>query len=344
MIQSSRYGNPAYFTNRELSWLLFNKRVLSEARDTKLPLFERLKFLSITASNLDEFFMVRIASLKDMVTAGYSKKDIAGMTAQEQLDALGTETHELVAQQYSTYNRSLLPLLAKNGLKVVEQHEDLDEEDGRYVDRYFEENIYPVLTPMAVDSSRPFPLIRNKTLNIGALVKKKKGSTGLEIAKGVEFATVQVPSGLPRIIELPSKDVRKVILLEEIIERNMDKLFLNYDIVCSCSFRIMRDADFTIDEDEAADLLEEIEKKLKKRQWGQAIRLEVEAGIDKKLVAAESPLAAGKNDIAILDAANDRIVVFRRDVYGAVLDSDFHRGSLSAPLTWLQSHVTPLLP
>ena len=141
MIQSSRYGNPAYFTNRELSWLLFNKRVLSEARDTKLPLFERLKFLSITASNLDEFFMVRIASLKDMVTAGYSKKDIAGMTAQEQLDALGTETHELVAQQYSTYNRSLLPLLAKNGLKVVEQHEDLDEEDGRYVDRYFEENI-----------------------------------------------------------------------------------------------------------------------------------------------------------------------------------------------------------
>lgn len=315
MIQSSRYGNPAYFTNRELSWLLFNKRVLSEARDTKLPLFERLKFLSITASNLDEFFMVRIASLKDMVTAGYSKKDIAGMTAQEQLDALGTETHELVAQQYSTYNRSLLPLLSKNGLKVVEQHEDLDEEDGRYVDRYFEENIYPVLTPMAVDSSRPFPLIRNKTLNIGALVKKKKGSTGLEIAKGVEFATVQVPSGLPRIIELPSKDVRKVILLEEIIERNMDKLFLNYDIVCSCSFRIMRDADFTIDEDEAADLLEEIEKKLKKRQWGQAIRLEVEAGIDKNLLKIlEKELNVKDSDVYRIEGPLD--LTFLMKMYG----------------------------
>lgn len=311
-----KYGNPAYFTNRELSWILFDKRVLSEARDSKLPLFERLKFLSITASNLDEFFMVRIASLKDMVTAGYGKKDISGMSAQEQLDALGKVTHELVSQQYSTYNRSLLPLLKKNGLMVVEQHEDLDENDGRFVDRYFEENVYPVLTPMAVDSSRPFPLIRNKTLNIGALVKKKKGSVGLDIAKGVEFATVQVPAGLPRIIELPSDGgIRRIILLEEIIERNMDKLFLSYDIVCSCPFRIMRDADFTIDEDEAADLLEEIEKKLKKRQWGQAIRLEVEAGADKNLLKIlEKELNVKDQDVYRIEGPLD--LTFLMKMYG----------------------------
>jgi len=275
------YTNPKYYTNRELSWILFNTRVLNEARDKTIPLFERLKFLSITASNLDEFFMIRVASLKDMVSVKYDKPDIAGMTPQEQLEALDKATHELVGMQYSTYTRSLLPLLEKNGLHVIQAHEDLTKAEGEYVDRYFKDSVYPVLTPMAVDSSRPFPLIRNKSLNIGALVKKKGQDN-----KELEFATVQVPSVLPRIVELPSGngDKRKVILLEEIIEKNIEKLFLNYDIVCAHPFRIMRNADLTIAEDEAADLLKEIEKQLKKRQWGQAIRLEVEADIDKKLL------------------------------------------------------------
>jgi polyphosphate kinase len=316
MENMDQYSDPAYFTNRELSWIMFDKRVLSEARDPRLPLFERLKFLSITASNLDEFFMVRIASLKDMVSAGYSKKDISGMTAQEQLDELDKVTHELVTQQYSTYNRSLLPLLKKNGLEVIEQHERLDEGDGEFADRFFEENVYPVLTPMAVDSSRPFPLIRNRSLNIGALVTRKKGTTGLDIAKGVQFATVQVPSGLPRIVELPVRDgIRRVIPLEEIIERNMGKLFLNYDIVCSSPFRIMRDADFTIDEDEAADLLEEIEKKLKKRQWGQAIRLEVESGADRRLLdILKKELSIGDQDVYCIDGPLD--LTFLMKMYG----------------------------
>ena len=143
---------------------------------------ERLKFLSISASNLDEFFMVRVASLMDMVHAGYEKKDIAGMTAIQQLEAVNQATHEFSELQYSTYNRSLLPLMNQHGLIVVEQHEELTEEDGAFVDRYFEEHVYPVLTPMAVDSSRPFPLIRNKTLNIGALVQKKGGNEELEFA------------------------------------------------------------------------------------------------------------------------------------------------------------------
>ena len=268
-----------YYTNRELSWILFNRRVLNEARDKNIPLFERLKFLSITASNLDEFFMIRVAFLKEMVNAKYQKPDIAGMTPKEQLAHLDVAIHEVVELQYSTYNRSLVPRLKLNGLQIIGCHEELSKKEAAFVDKYFEENVYPVLTPMAVDSSRPFPLIRNKTLNIAALVRKK------DIGEELEFAMVQVPSVLSRVVELPAgQNTRKIILLEEIIERNIDKLFLNYDIVCAYPFRIMRNADLTIEEDEAADLLKEIEKQLKKRQWGEAIRLEVASHCDKRLL------------------------------------------------------------
>lgn len=273
------FGNPKYYSNRELSWILFDHRVLNEARDKNTPLFERLKFLGITASNLDEFFMIRVASLQDMVNAKYSKADIAGLTPKEQLNLLDSAIHQLVDLQYSTYNRSLVPLLRQNGLQIIRQHEELTGDEATFVDSYFEENVYPVLTPMAVDSSRPFPLIRNKSLNIAALVSKKSNKEELE------FATVQVPGVLNRIVQLPSEgEVQKIILLEEIIERNMNKLFLNYDIVCAHPYRIMRNADLTIEEDEAADLLKEIEKQLKKRQWGETIRLEVEADMDKRLL------------------------------------------------------------
>ena len=268
------------FTNRELSWLAFNKRVLSEAKDNHLPLMERLKFLSITASNLDEFFMVRVASLKDQVNSGYTKKDIAGMTSKEQIDAILKETHKFTTAQYNTYNRSFLPSLKKNGLKIVTEFEKLTEEQADYVDNYFQKEVFPVLTPMAVDSSRPFPLIRNRSLNIGALLmdKKKKGT--------IDFATVQVPSVLPRVVTIPTDgdNCTTVILLEQIIEKNIQKLFLNYRVLCQAPFRVMRNADLSIDEDEAADLLIEIEKQLKKRQWGEAIRLEVEDNIDKRLL------------------------------------------------------------
>ncbi len=278
--ETGKFTDSRYYTNRELSWILFNKRVLSEARDKQIPLMERVKFLSITASNLDEFFMVRVAALKDMMNAGYTKPDIAGLKPAEQWELVNKATHELVNLQYSTYKRSLVPLLLAGGLRIIEHHEDLTAKEIEYVDRYFMENVYPVLTPMAVDSSRPFPLIRNKSLNIGALVKKKEGEEELE------FATVQVPSVLPRIVPIPSekKGEKVIILLEELVERNIDKLFLNYNIVCAYPFRIMRNADFTIEEDETEDLLKEIERKLKRRQWGQAIRLEVESGIDKRLL------------------------------------------------------------
>lgn len=280
---NERFWESKNYVNRELSWLDFNWRVLGEAKDKTTPLFDRLKFLSITASNLDEFFMVRVASLKDMIHANYTKRDIAGLTAAEQLTAIEAKTHQLVEEQYHVYSRSLLPALRQNGLNIIASHENLTKYEGTYVDSYFEEMVYPVLTPMAVDSSRPFPLIRNKSLNIAALVKKKKGDSELD------FAMVRVPSGLPRVVVIPPEEGKEkagisVIFLEEIIERNIEKLFLNYDIICSHPFRVMRNADLSIDEDEAEDLLKEIERQLKKRQWGEAIRLDIEEKADKRLL------------------------------------------------------------
>ncbi len=302
-------GNSKVFINRELSWLEFDARVLGEAEDILNPLFERLKFLSITASNLDEFFMVRVASLKDMVNAGYTKKDIAGMTAAEQLAALDDRTHAFVKRQYKIYNDELVPALAREGFHIIGSHEELTHEQEIFVDKYFHEDVYPVLTPMAVDSSRPFPLIRNKTLNIAALLKKKNGDDG------TEFATVQVPSVLPRFVRLPGEQ-DTIILLEEIIERNIDKLFLNYDILCAYPYRIMRNADLSIDEEDAADLLKEIEKQLKKRQWGQAIRLEVQGNIDKQLLKRlKSELNITDSDIYRIDGPLD--LTFLMKLYGS---------------------------
>ena len=274
------FTKPEYYTNRELSWLEFNMRILGEARDRDNLLFERLKFLSITASNLDEFFSVRVGSLKDMVHAKYTRPDISGMTPEAQLAAISEKAHAMENMMYSTFGRSLVPALRAEGLELVTAHEAMNKKQCAFADAYFMENVYPVLTPMAMDSSRPFPLIRSKSLNIGALISKK-GEKGK-----AEFATVQVPSVLPRVIELPSSDEggRSGILLEELIERNMDKLFLNYDVVCAHPYRIMRNADLTIDEEDAEDLLKEIEKQLKKRQWGEVIRLEIQEGMNDKLL------------------------------------------------------------
>ena len=303
-MNKSTYLKPEYFYNRELSWISFNYRVLGEAQDKKIPLLDRLKFLSITASNLDEFYMVRVASLKDMVQVNYTKKDIAGMTPQQQLTAISVQTHQLMEDQYKTYNNSLIPALKKEGIQIINHHEELSPAQAKYVDTYFQSEVYPVLTPMAVDSSRPFPLIRNKSLNIGAILKMKVSDTKSDgnghfrelyithntkkkkDASDTDFATVQVPSGLPRAVEIPSEApaTRTYILLEQIIERNIHKLFLNYEVQCAFPYRVMRNADLSIEEDEAADLLMEIEKQLKKRQWGEAIRLQVEKGMDRQLL------------------------------------------------------------
>lgn len=299
-----------YYINRELSWLQFNERCLSESKDKSTPLFEKLKFLSITSSNLDEFFMVRVASLKDMIHAGYKKPDIAGMSPKQQLDAVTDAVHEFVNKQYQIYNHLLIPALKENGVEIIRDYKKLTDDEAEYIDRYFDDFVYPVLTPMAVDSSRPFPLIRNKTLNIGALVK------GKEEGDEIELAMVQVPSVLPRIMEIPeSSGVRKVMLLEQIIQRNIHKLFLNYDIVCCYPFRVGRNADLSIDEDEAEDLLKEIEKQLKRRQWGQAIRLEIEKGFDKRLLKIiTSELGVEDREVYTIDGPLD--LTFLMKMYG----------------------------
>ena len=302
--------NPEYYYNRELSWLKFDARVLSEAKDPEIGLFERLKFLSITASNLDEFFMIRVASLKDMVNADYRKADIAGLTAREQLDRIDVSTHKLVLEQYDVYN-NLMEELKDNGLTILNKNSELNSRQEKFIEKYFISNVYPVLTPMAVDSSRPFPLIRNKSLNIGAIVHKKD-----DPEKEIEFATVQVPSVLQRVIEIPSSgDVRTVILLEDMIEMYISKLFLHYDIVSTCQFRIMRNADLTIDEDEAADLLKEIERQIKKRQWGEVIRLEIDENCDEQLVAIlKNELVIKEEDIYYIGGPLD--LTFLMKIYG----------------------------
>ena len=310
--EGSEFYDPAFYTNRELSWLDFNYRILDEARDKTNPLFERLKFLSITASNLDEFFMVRVASLMDMVHAKVTKPDLAGLTPSEQLEQVEKKCHELIERQYSTLSRSLIPALRNEGYDLVINPDLLNEKQRSYLKTYFEETVYPVLTPTAVDASRPFPLIRNKSLNIGALISRRKGEgeknsegmtfiknlqkNGEKIAdkiskdkslkKGTMFATVQVPTVLPRVVRIPEEDEGNMagVLLEDLIRMNLDSLFSGYDVVCAHAYRITRNADMTLDEDDSDDLLEEIQSKLKQRQWGEVIRFEYEDSMDPKLL------------------------------------------------------------
>ena len=323
-----------YYINRELSWLEFNKRVLKEAKTRDVKLFERLKFLAITASNLDEFFMVRVASLKDMVAAGYNKEDISRLTPKKQLEEISLRSHEFTDMQYRIYNTSLRPELSKAGLRIITKHEKLSESEAFYLDNYFKDSIYPVLTPMAVDASRPFPLISNKSLNIAALIRRKEGSWYKAkpvkqknkkkdnykgyVGEGLDFAVVKVPSVLPRVIEIPekysSKAERSLIFLEELIEKHIDMLFLNYDVIAMHPFRIMRNAELDLDEEDAADLLEEIKKGLKNRRRGEAIRLDVEKGIDKRLLRIlKKELELTGSDIFYVKGALDLRVL--ADIY-----------------------------
>lgn len=270
-------NNPEYYVNRELSWLQFNERVLSEASDKSIPILERLKFLSITASNLDEFFMVRVASLKDMVNAKYKKPDMSGMRPEEQLLEISKRTHEFVDSQYDILKQHLTELRKS---KIVFKQEDLTKKQQEFVDNYFMETVYPELNPILVNSSQAFPVLKNKSLNIGLIIVNK-GNPDKE-----SFATVQVPTSLPRLVEIPSsRGMTTFMLLEQIIDRNIEKLFINYDILTKTFYRIMRNADISIEEDDANDLLSEIQKQLKKRQWGEIIRLDVDSSTSPRMMS-----------------------------------------------------------
>jgi len=273
------FDREKYFSNRELSWLLFNERVLEEARDKDNPLLERIKFLSITASNLDEFFMVRVASLIDMVNVGYNKPDASGLRADQQLSAISAKAHQMINQQYTTYNRMLKKMLNENKIHILDIDE-LSQKQLDFIDHYFNREVYPVLTPMAVDSSRPFPLILNKSINIAAFIHKKDSK-----ASQSEFVTVQVPNVLPRVVKLPDREGHtSFILLENIIRRHLNQLFVGYELDEASCYRVMRDMDLEVDEEDTEDLLKEIEKQLRLRERGNVIHLDVEAGISERLV------------------------------------------------------------
>lgn len=266
------------YINRELSWLEFNNRVLEEARDNENPLFERLKFISIVSSNMDEFFMVRVASLWDQVLVGFNKTDPSGLTPIEQIQKISKRVHKIVYDQYNCFNRSLLQRLKKENIFFLKSNE-LDDYQRNYIDKYFWRNIYPVLTPMVVDPTRPFPLVQNKSLNIALIIQNNKSSE-----KGY-FASVQVPAVLKRYIELPTKENKKLfILLEDVIKMFIQNLFNGYEIQNMGCFRITRNADLGVDEEGAEDLLEAIEQSIKKRKWGNVVRLEVEKGLSRKLL------------------------------------------------------------
>ena len=282
--------------DRELSWLDFNARVLEEAYEKENPLMERMRFLAITASNLDEFTMVRVAGVMDMAESKRSKISPAGMTAEELLPQLDRKIRDFVERQYSCLSRSILPQLEKNGIRFVTA-EQLTPQQRTHVDAYFNKVLFPVLTPMAVDRSRPFPMLANKSLNIVVRLQEKKdekegGKKEQKKQKKAKeaFAVVQVPSILPRFLELPETSEingvkqRSFILLEEIIIAHMASLFELHEIISCSLFRITRDSDLSIDE-ESNDFLEEIKASIKKRKTGRPVRLEVETDCDDEALA-----------------------------------------------------------
>lgn len=258
-------NKPEYFYNRELSWLKFNLRVLKESMVEDRPLLERLKFIAITASNLDEFFMVRVAGLWSSYDNGVEKRDAAGMSVKEQLDAISEAAHEQVRTMYK-YLQALLAEMDGVGLHF--RHvEELSEEGRNWLEEYYRELVYPVLTPMAIDASRPFPFLANKTLNLAVELVNNEGEHSMGL--------VQVPSVLNRITEVPTDDKRTFVFLEDIIANHCADLFNGCKILDLVPFRIIRDSDLDVDEDDIDDLLQEVEKSLRKRKRGAPVRLEL---------------------------------------------------------------------
>ncbi len=266
-------AKPQYYNNRELSWLAFNERVLEEAEDENNPLLERLKFLAIFSSNLDEFFMVRVAGLQDQVRAGFHKpENKSGLTPKEQLTKIAERTQALVRRQMEVYRHLVHELLPKENV-FIRDLKLLTSEQKRYINELFEETIFPVLTPVAVDAYRPFPTLLGRTQNLLVLLENNNSN---EIDHNEKVAIVQVPSVLDRFIKVPSnQNETVVVLLEDVIASHINKMFYGYTVKSSQAFRLTRNADLTIHEEGAQDLLVEIEKELKKRKWGVGSRLEV---------------------------------------------------------------------
>lgn len=258
-------NKPEYFYNRELSWLKFNLRVLKEAMFKDAPLLERLKFIAISASNLDEFFMVRVAGLWNSLDNGVEKLDAAGLSVRDQLEAIADSAHEQVRTQ-TKYLMALLGEMDAVGLHF-RRVENLTEMGKDWLEEYYREVIYPVLTPMAVDASRPFPFLANKTQNLAVELIKSDGEHSMGL--------IQVPSVLDRILEVPPEERRTFVFLEDIIASHCQDLFKGCQILDVVPFRVTRDSDLDLEEEDSVDLLKEVEESLRKRKRGAAVRLEI---------------------------------------------------------------------
>ena len=269
--------NPQYYLNRDTSWLAFNRRVLEEAGDEGNPLLERLKFLAISASNLDEFFEVRVAAMMQQIEDGYNEAGPDGLTLTEKRDRLNQLTHAFVDDQYECWNARLRPALSENGIRVLGLHE-LDPEALRFVDEYCEKELDPLLTPVTVDPAHPFPRVINKALCLGFLLRRRRRSaltyTGV----------VSVPRALPRLVRLPSEGTDDFIFLADLVAHHAVRMYHGYDIVSSAPFRVTRNSNLYLAEEEARSLLESVRAELHNRRKGDAVRMEIEAGADPEII------------------------------------------------------------
>lgn len=310
--ETRNYRKPKYYMNRELSWMEFNDRVLEEARNKNNPLLERLNFLGITQSNVDEFFMVRVASLHKLVAAHITSTDASDMTPQEQLDAINKKEHQAVEKRYSTYSRSLLPLLEKNDI-YLKDVADLNDRQYEFIRRYFYDELYPVLTPMADDTNRPFPFIANDSLNIAVQLKDIESDDYV-------YATVRVPNIFKRLVKLPDTE-NSFILLEDIIKEFIWKLFDGYEVKEVAAFRATRDMDLDVAEKDTSDFLRSVQKQLKDRKHGKVVRLEIEKSMGKKMrQRLFKKLKVNENEVYEINGPID--LTFLKKLLGAVQGHD----------------------
>ncbi|MBZ5521213.1 MAG: polyphosphate kinase 1 [Acidobacteriia bacterium] len=270
--------DPSLYINRETSWLAFNQRVLEEARDERNPLLERVKFLAITASNLDEFFEVRVAGLLQRIEDGFVDAGPDALSAQQERDLIALETRQFVKEQYACWNQKLLPALAKENIRVLQLNE-LDPQQFAYMESYCEKTVDPLLTPVTVDPAHPFPRVLNKALCIGLLLKRKRR------AAGAYMGVITVPRVLPRLLRLPSKSGNHYIFLADVLTHHAASMYRGYDILSIASFRVTRNSNLYLEEEESRNLLESVRTELHRRRKGDAVRLEIDADAHPEIAA-----------------------------------------------------------
>src|SRR5947209_6656016 len=269
-------SDPSLYINRETSWLAFNRRVLEEANDTRNPLLERVKFLAISASNLDEFFEVRVAGLLQRIEEGFIDAGPDALTAQQERELIARETHEFVEEQYACWNKRLLPALARENIRVLEL-KDLSPEQEAFIDSYCEKEVDPLLTPVTVDPAHPFPRVLNKALCIALLLKRKRR------ASGTYMGVITVPRVLPRLVKLPSRSGADYVFLADLLTYHAASLYSGYEIVSAASFRVTRNSNLYLEEEETRKLVESVRTELHRRRKGDSVRLEIDANANAEI-------------------------------------------------------------